>query len=108
MRGLKNFGASTKIAMLRMPNLIFPLVLLVALVTSSAQAETIAAAQFASPVDRYGHFALGQPYEYARLIVTCDSGRKLALQLPDNEVFEDLTAPRQAGARWADRDPRHR
>ncbi len=77
----------------RMPAPIFPLVFLVALVTSSARAETIAAAQYASPVDRYGHFALGRPHEYARLIVTSDSGRKLALQLPDNEVFEDL-APR--------------
>ena len=77
----------------RMSGPIFPLALLVALVTSSVQAETIAAAQYASPVDRYGHFALGQPHEYARLIVTSDSGHKLALQLPDNEVFEDL-APR--------------
>ncbi len=77
----------------RMSGPIFPLALLVALVTSSVQAETIAAAEYASPVHRYGHFALGQPHEYARLIVTSDSGRKLALQLPDNEVFEDL-APR--------------
>lgn len=91
MRGLKNCGASAEIAMLRMSGSIIPLVFLVALVTSSAQAETIAAAEYASPVDRYGHFALGQPHEYARLIVTSDSGHKFALQLPDNEVFEDLT-----------------
>ena len=83
----------------RMSGPIFPLALLVALVTSSVQAETIAAAQYASPVDRYGHFALGQPHEYARLIVTSDSGHKLALQLPDNEVFEDL-APRRASSGW--------
>ena len=79
--------------MLPIPSSLLPLVLLISLVISSAQAETIAAAQYASPVDRYGHFALGQPHEYVYLIVTSDSGRKLALQLPDNEVFEDL-APR--------------
>lgn len=81
--------------MRRRPGSMFPLVFLVALATSSAQAETIAAARYASPVDRYAHFALGRPHEYARLIVTSDSGRELALQLPDDEVFEDL-APRLA------------
>jgi len=79
--------------MLPTPGSILPLVFLVALVTSNALAETIATAQYASPVNRYGHFALGQPHEYARLIVSTDSERKLVLQLPDNEVFEDL-APR--------------
>ena len=93
MRELKNCGASAEIAMLPMPGSIFPLVFLVALVTSNALAETIATAQYAGPVNRYGHFALGQPHEYARLIVSTDSERKLVLQLPDNEVFEDL-APR--------------
>jgi hypothetical protein len=56
-----------------------------------AKAEGIAAARYASAVERYGHFALGRPHEYARLIVTTDSGRSIALDLPDDEVFEDLT-----------------
>ena len=49
---------------------------------------------YTSPVDRYGHFALGRPHEYARLTVTTDSGRTLAFELPEDEVFEDL-APRR-------------
>ena len=58
--------------------------------TATAQAETITSAQYAAPVNRYGHFALGQPHEYARLTVTTDSGRRLELELPEDEVFEDL------------------
>lgn len=58
---------------------------------SHAKAEGISTAQYASVVARYGHFALGLPHEYARLIVTTDSGRTIALDLPDDEVFEDLT-----------------
>lgn len=63
------------------------------LAMSGAAAEKIASAQFATPVDRYGHFALGRPHEYARLEVTTDTGRRLVFELPDKEVFEDL-APR--------------
>ncbi len=55
-----------------------------------AKAGGIAAAHYASAVERYSHFALGRPHEYARLIVTTDSGRSFALDLPDDEVFEDL------------------
>ena len=62
-------------------------------IASDAAAETITGAQYAAPVDRYGHFALGRPHEYARLTVTTDSGRSLELLLPEDEVFEDL-APR--------------
>lgn len=61
---------------------------------SSAHAESIARAQYDAPTRRYGHFALGQPHEYARLVVTTDTGRRLVLDLPEDEVFEDL-APRQ-------------
>ena len=43
----------------RMSGPIFPLALLVALVTSSVQAETIAAAEYASPVHRYSHLRSG-------------------------------------------------
>lgn len=65
--------------------------LLLALVTLEAGAEAITTAQYSMPVDRYGHFALGRPHEYARLTVTTDDGRGFALELPGDEVFEDLT-----------------
>lgn len=61
-----------------------------ATIASTAQAESITGALYAAPVNRYGHFALGQPHEYAHLTVTTGSGRKLELQLPEDEVFEDL------------------
>jgi hypothetical protein len=57
---------------------------------SHAGAETIAGARYATPVERYGHFALGRPHEYARLTATTDTGRSLAFELPGDEVFEDL------------------
>lgn len=64
-----------------------------ALMSMPALADKITDARFAAPVQRYGHFALGQPHEYARLLVTTDTGRQMAFDLPDDEVFEDL-APR--------------
>lgn len=71
-----------------------PAVLLAAaLVVSNIGAETIIEAHYAAPVDRYGHFALGRPHEYARVTATTNTGRALTLQLPEDEVFEDL-APR--------------
>jgi hypothetical protein len=66
---------------------------LFALGTVDAGAETIRSAQYAAPVDRYGHFALGRPHEYARLTATTDARRSLVFQLREDEVFEDL-APR--------------
>lgn len=66
---------------------------LFALGAQEAGAETIASARYETPVERYGHFALGRPHEYARLIATTGAGRTLELELPENEVFEDL-APR--------------
>lgn len=66
---------------------------MVVLFASAASAEMIIGAQYATPVARYGHFALGRPHEYARMTATTDSGRSLELLLPDDEVFEDL-APR--------------
>ncbi|MDZ7857088.1 hypothetical protein [Sphaerotilus sp.] len=59
----------------------------------AAQAESLQAARYLEPTSRYGHFALGRPHEYARIAATTDAGRQLDLQLPDDEVFEDL-APR--------------
>lgn len=64
-----------------------------ALAWPAVGAEAITAARYAAPVERYGHFALGRPHEYARLEASTDSGRTLALELPQDEVFEDL-APR--------------
>ena len=58
---------------------------------TNANAESIARAQYEAPTQRYGHFALGHPHEYARLAVTTDAGLRLVFDLPDNEVFEDLT-----------------
>ena len=56
-----------------------------------AQAEQILSAQYANPTTRYGHFALGAPHEYASVIATTDQGRTLTLNLPESEVFEDLS-----------------
>ena len=61
-----------------------------ALAGQCAGAETIANARYDDPVQRYGHFALGRPHEYARLVVTTDAGRELTLRLSEDEVFEDL------------------
>jgi hypothetical protein len=64
-----------------------------ALLAPHAAAERITDARYALPVDRYGHYALGPPHEYARLTATTDTGRRVSFDLPVNEVFEDL-APR--------------
>jgi hypothetical protein len=60
---------------------------------AGAAAEQITGARYADPVERYGHFALGRPHEYARLLAATDTGRELTYHLPIDEVFEDL-APR--------------
>ncbi|MFY9317024.1 MAG: hypothetical protein WAO95_15880 [Burkholderiales bacterium] len=70
-----------------------PLAIILGLGAPATGAETITGAQYEAPVDRYGHFALGRPHEYARVRATTDAGRTLTLQLPEDEVFEDL-APR--------------
>ena len=70
------------------------LVAMLAFVASDIAAETIVDARYVTPTDRYGHFALGRPHEYARLQATTSTGRELVLHLPDDEVFEDL-APRR-------------
>ncbi len=62
-----------------------------ALTVPDAGADRIADANFATPVDRYGHFALGRPHEYARVTAMTDAGQRLVFDLPENEVFEDLT-----------------
>lgn len=75
-------------------NLRYGLLLVVLAVSAPVfAAETFARAQYADPVDHYGHFALGRPHEYARLTVVSDNGRIRTYRLPESEVFEDL-APR--------------
>lgn len=80
---------------MKLPRTILALPLVLPLVLSAfafnAQAETIISAKYTTPVNRYGHFALGRPHEYARLNIITNSGRKLELQLPEDQVFEDLT-----------------
>lgn len=61
---------------------------------ASVGADTLASAHYAAPVERYGHFALGRPHEYAGLVALTSAGRTLRLTLPEDEVFEDL-APRR-------------
>ena len=74
--------------------LLTSLAVALSLLRLSVAAESIADAYYASPVNRYGHFALGPPHEYARLIVMTGSGRELMLQLAEDEVFEDLVPRR--------------
>jgi hypothetical protein len=66
---------------------------LIALLAPPVGAEQIAGASYADPVERYGHFALGRPHEYANLVAKTGAGREAVLELPPGEVFEDL-APR--------------
>lgn len=63
---------------------------LFALVAPQVHAERLVDASYAVPVERYGHFALGRPHEYARVTALTDAGRALEFELPANEVFEDL------------------
>jgi len=60
------------------------------LIGTAVGAETITYALYSNTVDRYGHFAPGQPHEYSDLVVTTNTGRRLVLQLPEEEVFEDV------------------
>ena len=66
---------------------------LLILAAGANSAELLLAARYAAPVERYGHFAIGRPHEYARIEATTSSGRSVGLTLAEDEVFEDL-APR--------------
>lgn len=63
---------------------------LVLLIAGNGNAEVIVTAQYVDAVERYGHFALGKPHEYAAVVATTDRGRVLRHQLPTELVFEDL------------------
>lgn len=58
---------------------------------SGVCAESIQAAAYGNPTERYGHFALGRPHEYAALVVQTDTGQSHTWTLAEDEVFEDLT-----------------
>lgn len=62
-------------------------------VAAPASAEEIVSARYSEPTQRYGHFALGRPHEYARITAMTSAGRSLSMALPVDEVFEDA-APR--------------
>ena len=62
-------------------------------IAHAADADSIIAAIYAGPVARYGHFAPGRPHEYGRIEASTATGARLALALPETEVFEDV-APR--------------
>lgn len=66
---------------------------LLGLLASPLRAEQLLGARYAEPVARYGHYALGKPHEYARVVATTDAGRDVGYDLPQDAVFEDL-APR--------------
>ncbi|MEL6644438.1 MAG: VCBS repeat-containing protein [Pseudomonadota bacterium] len=69
--------------------------LLALLLAGTATADTITAAEYTDPTDRYPHAVLGDAIEYGALVLTTDSGRSVRIVLPDTSVFEDV-APRLA------------
>ena len=85
-----NFKVAT-MTLLRFMLLAFVIALQPVPTAIASVTEAITAAQYLTPVDRYGHFALGRPHEYASITVTTNTGRALMLTLPGNEVFEDIT-----------------
>lgn len=70
---------------------LFACAAVLASLSTAVQAERITGARYLEPTSRYGHYALGGPHEYARIAAVTDMGRLLELQLPEDEVFEDLT-----------------
>jgi hypothetical protein len=67
---------------------------LVAVMATSACAETIVSAQYAAPTDRYAHGILGDAIEWGELKITTDTGIR-SFMLAQDRVFEDV-APRLA------------
>lgn len=60
---------------------------------SAASAQTITAASYSGPTDRYPHGVLGDDIEYTQLDVTLSDGRVLSASYEATLVFEDV-APR--------------
>ena len=76
---------------------------LAAACVSGVCAESIHTAAYRNPAERYGHFALGRPHEYAALVVQTDTGQSHTWALAEDEVFEDLTSHLvrfSTGGRW--------
>ena len=66
---------------------------LLALIATSAAAETITAARYISPTGRYAHGILGDALEWGGLQVSLADGNARRFTLPRDHVFEDI-APR--------------
>ncbi|WP_375342214.1 FG-GAP repeat domain-containing protein [Yoonia rosea] len=66
----------------------------VAVMATSACAETIVSADYAAPTDRYAHGILGDAIEWGALEITTDTGTRRFV-LSEDRVFEDV-APRLA------------
>ncbi len=64
----------------------------VAVLATSACAETIRSAEYAAPTDRYAHGILGDAIEWGALRLETDSGTRV-FTLTQDRVFEDV-APR--------------
>ncbi len=62
---------------------------------AALSAQTVVAARYDGPTNRYPHGVLGDAVEHDTLTVTLSDGRRLAVRRPDPLVFED-TAPRLA------------
>lgn len=60
---------------------------------SAGHAQTIVAADYTDPTDRYAHGILGDAIEHTTLRVTLSDGTRRSLHWPAQIVFED-TAPR--------------
>lgn len=56
-----------------------------------AQTGNVRMAWYGAPTERYQHCILGDCIEAGSLVVQLDDGTELTLELPDEQVFEDLT-----------------
>jgi len=70
------------------------LIALLALMATTARADTIVSAQYAAPTDRYAHGVLGDAIEWGTLQITTGTDVRNFV-LPQDRVFEDV-APRLA------------
>lgn len=66
---------------------------LLALLATTAMAQTITGARFDGPTDRYAHGVLGDSIEYEALVFTLSDGRTHRVVWGPEMVFEDI-APR--------------
>ncbi len=56
-----------------------------------ADGDGITSAWYSEPTDRYPHGALGDKIEAAAMVVQDVYGHRVTVELPDDQVFEDLT-----------------